>query len=67
MEGFDYNNFISPCRDICKLDVDEKFCIGCYRTIDEIAGWKGFSKEDKLTVMDLLPGREKRGFPFDKE
>ena len=66
MAGFDYDSFISPCRDICKLDVDEKFCIGCYRTKDEIGSWKTFSKEEKLAVMDILPEREKRGFPFDK-
>ena len=63
---FDYDNFISPCKDICSLDVDGHFCIGCYRTKEEIASWKDFSKKEKLIIMDILPEREKRGFPFDK-
>jgi predicted Fe-S protein YdhL (DUF1289 family) len=67
MNKFDYDNYISPCRNICKLDVDGKFCIGCYRTTDEIGGWKRFSKEEKLTVMAILPKRENKGFPFDKK
>jgi len=66
MSGFDYDNYISPCKDICKLDSDNKFCIGCYRTVEERKNWKNYSKDEKLKIMDILPEREKRGFPFDK-
>ena len=66
MAVFDYDNYISPCRDLCKLDVDKKFCTGCYRTTDELKGWKLYSKIEKLTIMELLPERDKKGFPFDK-
>ncbi len=63
MSGFDYDNFISPCKDICTTDVDNKFCIGCYRTVLEIKGWTKYSKEEKLAIMAVLPEREKDGFP----
>ncbi len=65
MKGFDYENYISPCRDICTLDVDKKFCIGCYRTKEEIEGWKDFSKDEKLVIMNILSQREEKGHPFD--
>ena len=67
MSGFDYDNYISPCKDICRLDSDGKFCIGCYRTDDEIRGWRKYTREEKLEIMSILPEREKRGFPYDKK
>ncbi|MEA3446212.1 MAG: DUF1289 domain-containing protein [Bacteroidota bacterium] len=65
MSKFDYENYISPCRDKCRLDVDKKFCIGCYRTKDELKAWKHLSKEEKLVIMKIIPERQKRGYPFD--
>ena len=29
----------SPCVKICVVHPEARLCIGCYRTIDEIAGW----------------------------
>lgn len=66
MAGFDYDNYISPCKNICKLDADRKFCIGCYRTVEERKNWYKYSKEEKLEIMSILPEREKKGYPFDK-
>ncbi len=51
MSEFDYDNYISPCINICKLDVDEKYCIGCYRTTLEIKSWFRLSREEKLRIM----------------
>jgi uncharacterized protein len=63
MAGFDYDNYISPCKNICTTDVDNKFCIGCYRTVPEIKAWFRYTKEEKLAIMDELPEREKHGYP----
>ncbi len=49
----------SPCIKICVMDPVSRFCIGCGRTIDEIAGWGGLSDTTKSTVVDALPDRLK--------
>ncbi len=44
----------SPCRGICQLDSDGKYCTGCLRTLDEIAGWSQFSDEEKQRTWARL-------------
>ncbi len=29
----------SPCKNICSIDKETGLCLGCYRTINEIALW----------------------------
>ena len=29
----------SPCTSVCRIDADSGLCEGCFRTLDEIAGW----------------------------
>jgi uncharacterized protein len=29
----------SPCNSVCKVDPATRLCMGCFRTLDEIAGW----------------------------
>ena len=29
----------SPCKKICSIDKETGLCLGCYRTINEIALW----------------------------
>jgi predicted Fe-S protein YdhL (DUF1289 family) len=36
----------SPCVSVCRMDAERVFCIGCLRTIPEIAGW---SRSDAAT------------------
>jgi uncharacterized protein len=36
----------SPCINICRMDPDNEFCLGCFRTLDEIANW---SRSDEQT------------------
>ena len=33
------------------------FCVGCGRTGNEIAGWTGFTDDERIQLMDLLPTR----------
>ena len=47
----------SPCVKICTLDVRKGLCLGCGRTIDEIARWTAISDTERRRVMDELPGR----------
>lgn len=44
----------SPCVGLCRLDEGGAYCLGCQRTLDEIAGWSGFDDEQKRTVWQRL-------------
>jgi predicted Fe-S protein YdhL (DUF1289 family) len=47
----------SPCIDICQLDPRTRLCVGCRRTIDEIAAWGSLSPAERRRVLDQLPAR----------
>jgi len=40
----------SPCVRNCCLDYND-VCLGCYRHLDEITGWREFSDEEKRRVL----------------
>ncbi|TVQ49416.1 MAG: DUF1289 domain-containing protein [Gammaproteobacteria bacterium] len=46
----------SPCINICTLD-DQQRCLGCRRTLDEIAEWSGMSAETQWRIVAELPQR----------
>jgi uncharacterized protein len=49
---------LSPCIGTCRLDT-RGYCIGCLRTGDEIAGWRGMDDRERLRVMrEVLPARK---------
>ncbi len=50
----------SPCVDICVMDGATDWCLGCGRTIDEIAGWGESSAQARAAVMAELPARMAR-------
>jgi predicted Fe-S protein YdhL (DUF1289 family) len=47
----------SPCVQICTLDARSGICLGCGRTVDEIAGWIAMSGPERSRVMKELPAR----------
>jgi predicted Fe-S protein YdhL (DUF1289 family) len=47
----------TPCVKICTLDARRGFCLGCGRTIDEIARWGGMSAAERGRIMNELPER----------
>jgi predicted Fe-S protein YdhL (DUF1289 family) len=47
----------SPCVKICTLDARSGLCLGCGRTIDEIARWTAMSAAERIRVIGELPGR----------
>ena len=47
----------SPCINICRIDDATGWCVGCGRTLDEIARWGGTSDADRDAVMAALPER----------
>ena len=49
----------SPCVKLCVLHEEKKICLGCGRTLDEIARWAGMPDSERTAVMARLAGREK--------
>ncbi|MGB8104413.1 MAG: DUF1289 domain-containing protein [Pseudolabrys sp.] len=44
----------TPCVKICTLDARNGLCLGCGRTIDEIARWATMSASERSRVMGEL-------------
>ncbi len=53
----------SPCVKICTLDALSGLCLGCGRTIDEIARWGAMSPDERARIMRELPDRRARRDP----
>jgi uncharacterized protein len=50
----------SPCVKLCVVHPEERLCVGCYRTIEEISAWSRLTHEDRATIMADLPARAPR-------
>ncbi len=42
----------SPCIHVCTIDAPSGLCVGCGRTLDEIARWAGMSAAERRSIMD---------------
>lgn len=47
----------SPCTSVCSLDAATGWCVGCLRTMDEIAAWGRLDDAGKRTVLKRLLSR----------
>ncbi|MBK7163472.1 MAG: DUF1289 domain-containing protein [Sphingomonadales bacterium] len=47
----------SPCIATCTLDRTRRWCLGCGRTVEEIAGWQDADLAQKLKILNELPTR----------
>jgi len=47
----------SPCINVCRMNPRIGLCEGCWRTLDEIAGWSALSGEQKSAVLARLTAR----------
>ncbi len=52
----------SPCIDICQMDSESGLCVGCGRTIEEIANWSTFTNEKKKNILKELKSRNNDDF-----
>ena len=50
----------SPCVRICIVDGASGLCVGCLRTLGEIAGWTAFTDAERAEIMRALPERRSR-------
>lgn len=47
----------SPCVEVCRMDPAKDVCVGCWRTLDEIARWRDMSDAEREVVLFALAGR----------
>ena len=48
----------SPCVSVCALDASGRICMGCFRTLDEIAAWGTLEATEKRRILTELPARK---------
>ena len=48
----------SPCINVCTYDEEEEFCIGCYRTKQELQDWLIMTREQKLKTLKKIEERQ---------
>lgn len=50
----------SPCVKLCVVHPEERICVGCYRTIEEITIWTRLSPQARAEIIADLPNRAPR-------
>jgi predicted Fe-S protein YdhL (DUF1289 family) len=50
----------TPCIKVCVVDGESSLCLGCFRTLAEVAGWARFSDAEREAIMAELPERRGR-------
>jgi predicted Fe-S protein YdhL (DUF1289 family) len=50
----------SPCVKLCVVHPEERLCVGCLRSMEEIATWSRLSHEARAAVVADLPARAPR-------
>lgn len=48
---------LSPCTKVCQIHPEIRLCVGCYRSLDEIARWGSMSDMERREIMAALPER----------
>ncbi len=54
----------TPCVKVCYVDGKSGLCLGCYRTLPEIARWSRLTDAEREAVMAELPDRKIKAEPF---
>lgn len=47
----------SPCTSVCRIDEATGLCVGCLRTLDEIAAWSTLGDDARRAIVAALPDR----------
>lgn len=54
----------TPCVQVCVVDGASSLCLGCYRTLSEIAGWSAMTDAERAAIMAELSKREQEVLGF---
>jgi predicted Fe-S protein YdhL (DUF1289 family) len=47
----------TPCTKVCIVEHSSGLCLGCGRTLGEIANWTAFADRERSRIMAELPAR----------
>jgi uncharacterized protein len=47
----------TPCTRVCVVHPTRQLCIGCGRSLDEIARWMDYGAAERARIMAQLPAR----------
>jgi len=50
---------LSPCVHICKLNAHQE-CVGCGRSLEEIARWRDYSEAERAEIMRRLQAHRQK-------
>ena len=50
----------TPCIKVCVIDGESGLCLGCQRTLAEVAGWTRLTDTERVEIMAALPARRSR-------
>jgi len=53
----------SPCTGICRIEPATGWCLGCRRTLNEIADWAMLSARGKAAILEESGQRGPRQWP----
>ena len=53
----------TPCIKVCMVDGASGFCLGCHRTLPEIARWGALTDAERAEITLALPARRSRISP----
>lgn len=51
MSNIDQETVASPCINVCQLNEVGTHCVGCQRSVEEIAQWSQYSNAQKRAVL----------------
>lgn len=50
----------SPCQNLCLVEKHGHYCLGCYRTLEEISLWTRYSDEERDAIITTLDARKRQ-------
>jgi predicted Fe-S protein YdhL (DUF1289 family) len=50
----------TPCVQVCAIDPESNLCLGCFRSLEEIARWVRLTDAQREQVMAEAPARRSR-------
>lgn len=53
----------TPCIKVCVVDGESGLCMGCFRTLAEVATWSRLDDGERAAVIADLPLRPRRVRP----
>lgn len=57
-QGANSEEIQSPCVGICAMSEETGYCLGCYRTIDEIRNWWDMSNAERQETVSACEQRQ---------